>query len=127
MQYSYWFGHFYFWSIILIDAIYIAVFLGIFVNVPVYIRYLNFFIQLLLCVVLMIRFHPYKEHNHLKQTDTMFIFGAATFLFTNVVLVEMVKFPVINTYLNKTLSFLQIEQKKYLPNTTIVLPKIRLE
>ena len=123
MHYSYLIGHFYFWSIIIIDAIYIAVFLGIFVNVPVYIRYLNFFIQLLLCVVLIIRFHPYKEHNHLKQTDTMFIFGAATFLFTNVVLVEMVKFPVVNTYLNKTLSFLQIEQKKYLPNTTIVLPK----
>jgi hypothetical protein len=70
----------------------------------------------------MIRFHPYKEHNHLKQFDNMLIFGAATFLFTNVVLVEMVKFPIINTYLNKTLSFLKVEQKKYLPNSTFHLP-----
>jgi len=115
-------GHFYFWSIIIIDAIYIAVFLGIFVNIPVYIRYLNFFIQLLLCIILLIRFHPFKEHTHLKQTDAMFIFGAATFLFTNVVLVEMVKFPIVNTYLNKTLSFLHLEQKKILPNSNLHLP-----
>jgi hypothetical protein len=123
MQYSYIIDHFYFWSIAIIHIIYIAVFLGIFVNIPVYIRYLNFFIQVLLCVVLMIRFHPYKENPILKRSDTMFIFGAATFLFTNVVLVEIVKIPMVNIYLNKTLTFLHVEKKKYLPNSTFRLPE----
>jgi intracellular septation protein A len=123
MHYSYWIGHFYFWSIIIIDVIYIAVFLGIFVNIPVYIRSLSFIIQSLLCVILMIRFHPFKENNQLKPNDTMFIFGAATFLFTNVVLVEMVKFPIVNMYLNKTLSFLHLEQKNLLPNSNLHLPE----
>ena len=122
MYYSYIIGHFYFWSILLIHVIYVAVFLGIFVNVPFYIRYLNFIIQVLLCFILMIRFHPFKEHNTSNQVDGMFIFGAATFLFTNVVLVEMVKFPVVNAYLNRTLSFLEVEQKKYLPNSRFKLP-----
>ena len=123
MQYSYLIGHFYFWSIIIINIIYIAVFLGIFVTVPVYIRHLNFIIQTLLCVVLMIRFHPFKENNQLKPNDTMFIFGAASFLFTNVVLVEMVKIASVNIYINKTLSFLHLEQKKYLPNSNLHLPE----
>lgn len=116
MYYSYLIGHFYFSSIVIMNIVYIAVFLGIFVNVPVYIRSLNFIIQTLLCVTLMIRFHPFKENNQLRPNDTMFIFGAAIFLFTNVVLVEIVKIPIVDIYLNKTLSFLQVEQKKYLPN-----------
>jgi hypothetical protein len=122
MQYSHIIGQFYFISIVFIHIIYVAVFLGIFVNVPFYIRYLNFIIQVLLCAVLMIRFHPFREHN-LTPIDGMFIFGAATFLFTNVVLVEMVKFPVVNMYLNRTLSFLEVEQKKYLPNSHFKLPR----
>ena len=115
MYYSYLVGHFYFWSIVIINLIYIAVFLGIFVTVPIYIRHLNFIIQSLLCIVLIIRFHPFKENNQLRPNDTMFIFGAATFMFINVVLVEIVKFPLVNIYINKTLSFLHLEQgKKYL-------------
>jgi len=123
MYYSFLIGHFYFVSIILVNIIYIAVFLGIFINVPSYIRSLHFFIQTLLCIVLMIRFHPFKENNQLKPNDTMFIFGAATFLFTNVVLVEIVKFPIVNNYVNKTLSFLQVEKKKYLPTMNYHLPE----
>jgi hypothetical protein len=122
MHYSYLIGHFYFLSIIIINIIYIAVFLGIFVTVPVYIRHLNFIIQSLLCVILIIRFHPFKENNQLKPNDTMFIFGAATFMFINVVLVEIVKFPLVNTYLNKTLSFLHLDQKKLLATSTLHLP-----
>lgn len=125
MYYSYLVGHFYFGSIVIINLIYIAVFLGIFVTVPVYIRHLNFIIQSLLCIVLIIRFHPFQEKNQLRPTDTMFIFGAATFMFINVVLVEIVKFPLVNIYLNKTLSFLHLDQKKYLLNSknTLHLPE----
>lgn len=122
MYYSYLVGHFYFWSIVIINLIYIAVFLGIFVTVPIYIRHLNFIIQSLLCIVLIIRFHPFKENNQLRPNDTMFIFGAATFMFINVVLVEIVKFPLVNIYINKTLSFLRQEQNKILPNSYLHLP-----
>ena len=122
MYYSYLVGHFYFWSIVIINLIYIAVFLGIFVTVPIYIRHLNFIIQSLLCIVLIIRFHPFKENNQLRPNDTMFIFGAATFMFINVVLVEIVKFPLVNIYINKTLSFLRQEQNKIVPNSYLHLP-----
>ena len=95
MQYSHIIGQFYFLSIVFIHIIYVAVFLGIFVNVPFYIRYLNFIIQVLLCAVLMIRFHPFREHE-LKKYDSRIIFSCAIFLMTNLLFVEG-----INQYITK--------------------------
>ena len=113
MQYFSLFNHFYFWSILLIYFFYIAVFLGIFINVPYYIKELHFIVQIGLCLILMIRFHPFRDKYVLKPYDISFIFGTATFLFINVILVEIVKNTIIRDYLRKTLSFLHISYDPY--------------
>jgi len=113
MQYYSLFNHFYFWSILLIYFFYVAVFLGIFVNIPYYIKELHFIIQIVLCSILMIRFHPFREKYILKPYDISFIFGTATFLFINVILVEIVKDKMISDYLQRTLSFLHIPPTLY--------------
>ena len=113
MQYYSLFNRFYFWSILLIYFFYIAVFIGIFVNVPYYIKELHFIIQIGLCSILMIRFHPFREKYMLKPYDISFIFGTATFLFINVILVEIVKNKMISNYLKRTLSFLHISYNPY--------------
>ena len=91
-------------SIFIIHFVYIAVFLGIFVSIPKYIRYLNIFIQVFLCFILMIKFHPYRENLILQNEDKMFIFGASFVLFTNVVLVELSKIPFVKTKMDEILS-----------------------
>ena len=61
----------------------------------------------------MIRFHPFREKYMLKPYDISFIFGTATFLFINVILVEIVKNKMISNYLKRTLSFLHISYNPY--------------
>lgn len=78
-------------SLFLINIAYIAVFLGILVTIPEYIKSLNIFIQVFLCLILMVRFHPFRENIKLYTGDSMFIFGAGLFLFINVGLVELSK------------------------------------
>lgn len=87
-------------SLILIYIGYIAVFLGIFKTVPTLVKYLNIGIQGFLCLFLMIRFHPFRDKFIIKPIDNMFIFGSAYILFTNLVLVELVKFPIVGNYIN---------------------------
>jgi len=108
MQYLLILDRFYFWAIFIIYFCYIAVFLGVFVNIPNYVKELHFIVQIGLCLILMIRFHPFREKYVLKPYDISFIFGTATFLFTNVILVELVKNTIIRDYLYRTLSFLHI-------------------
>jgi hypothetical protein len=48
----------------------------------------------------MIRFHPFREKYNLRESDIMLIFGSAFILFTNLVLVELVKIPFIGKYIN---------------------------
>lgn len=87
-------------SLFIIHIVYIAVFLGIFVTVPEYIRKLNVFIQTFLCLILMFRFHPFRENPKLHPGDNMFIFGVVYIVFTNVVLVELTKIPIIHEWLS---------------------------
>jgi hypothetical protein len=87
-------------SLILIYFGYIAVFLGVFQTVPTLTKYLNIGIQVFLCLFLMIRFHPFRDNFVIKRIDNMFIFGSAYILFTNLVLVELVKIPIVGNYIN---------------------------
>jgi hypothetical protein len=107
-MYYYLLNRVYFLSILVVYFFYIAVFIGIFVNIPNYIKELHFIIQIGLCFILMIRFHPFQNKYVLSPYDISFIFGTAVFLFTNVILVELVKNKIISEYLTRTLSFLQI-------------------
>ena len=79
---------------------YIAVFLGIFVAVPEYVRMLNLGIQTFLCLILLIRFLPFRENPKLQVGDNMFIFGVVVIVFTNVVLVELTKIPIVNEWVS---------------------------
>ena len=74
----------------LVHIIYLAVFFGIIVKIPDAINYLNIVIQVGLCLILMIRFNPFRSTVYVMQPgDTTFIFASSFLLFTNVVL----KFP----------------------------------
>ena len=108
MQYFWILNRFYIWSIFIVYFFYIAVFLGVFVNIPNYVKELHFIVQIGLCLILMIRFHPFRNKYVLKPYDISFIFGTAVFLFTNVILVELIKNTIIRNYLQRTLSFLHI-------------------
>lgn len=76
---------FYFVSIVIIYAFYIAVYLGVFVSVPEYIVVYYTFIQVFLCVVLMYRYHPFRDKFEYNQFDARLIFGAASILLSNVI------------------------------------------
>lgn len=108
MQYFLLLNRFYIWSIFIIYFFYIAFFIGLFVSVPYYVKDLHFIVQIGLCLILMIRFHPFRQKYVLKPYDISFIFGTAIFLFTNVILVELVKNKFIGDYLRRTLSFLHV-------------------
>lgn len=87
-------------SLFLINITYLAVFLGFFATTPSYVKYLNIGIQCFICFFLMVRFHPFREKYHLRDSDIMIIFGSAFILFTNLVLVELVQIPTIGIYIN---------------------------
>ena len=106
MKTEHWVIPIYTGSLWIIHLVYIAVFLGIFVTIPEYIQILNVFIQVFLCLILMIRFHPFQDNHKLQPGDTMFIFGAGFILFTNVVLVELVNIPIIGIEIKKVLSII---------------------
>lgn len=76
---------FYFVSIVIIYAFYIAVYLGVFVSVPEYIVVWYTFIQVFLCLVLMYRYHPFRDKFEYNQFDARLIFGAASILLSNVI------------------------------------------
>ena len=51
-------------------------------------RSINTGIQIFVCVLLFIKFHPFREHT-LGQSDSNLIFSAATFLMINLGIIEM--------------------------------------
>lgn len=110
-------------SLLIIHLVYIAVFLGVFVTIPEYIRVLNIFIQVFLCFVLMVRFHPFRENPKLNNGDTMFIFGAGFILFTNVVLVELSNIPFIQQKVDMFLSILPKPVSSIITNSSNIIIK----
>ena len=52
-------------------------------------------IQIMVCGLLLFKFHPFKEHV-LKQSDSALIFSSAVFLFFNLSIIE-----IINKYTSK--------------------------
>ena len=114
-------NYIYIFSLLIIHLVYIAVFLGVFVTIPEYIRLLNIFIQVFLCFVLMIRFHPFRENPKLNNGDTMFIFGAGFILFTNVVLVELSKISFIQQKVDVVLSMLPKPLSSIITNSSNII------
>lgn len=55
----------------------------------------NTIIQILVCSLLLFKFHPFREHE-LKQSDSTLIFSSAVFLFFNLSIIEL-----LNRYTSK--------------------------
>lgn len=69
-------------SMFMIHISYIIVYFGIAAIDAIYMNYLNIFIEVFVCLFLIARFHPFREHN-LRKYDATIIFGSAILLLTN--------------------------------------------
>lgn len=72
----------YYFLFFLLYLLYFALFFGIFYVNPSYIRILTGIIHVIVCLFLLIRFHPFRKHE-LKEFDSKVIFASAIILFTN--------------------------------------------
>jgi hypothetical protein len=77
----------YYWLIVLLYFLYLAVFFGLFYMNAKYLNHLSIFIQIFIAVVLIIRFNPLRNHV-VKSSDSTIIFASAFFLLMNVGLTE---------------------------------------
>jgi hypothetical protein len=91
-------------SILFIHLAYLATFVGFasFFN-ETYVHHFNIFIQLIVCVFLIVRFSPFKKTYKLTKLDIATIFYCATFLLLNVVATEIYKIFFIDTTVVKTI------------------------
>ena len=80
-----------------INFLYIGIFtfMGIHVLNDQMLHDFNTIVQIMVCGLLLFKFHPFKKHV-LKQSDSELIFSSAVFLFFNLSIIEM-----LNKYTNK--------------------------
>jgi hypothetical protein len=76
-------------TLIIIYFIYGLVFLGIIPSTPSIVHYLTVFIQIFVCTVLLIKFHPFREKYELKEFDGEIIFGSAFIILSNLGFAEL--------------------------------------
>ncbi len=79
--------HYTYLSIVLYSA-YIVLFLGVVNFNPSYITELKLLMQVVICVVLIYRFNPFRTHE-LKKYDANIIFSSAMFLLVNTGIAEV--------------------------------------
>ena len=77
-----WVFHFLNFSYILLFA-----FFGIIILDQQYIKQYNRTIQMFVCLFLLIKFHPFRDHT-LKEGDSNIIFGSAFFLLFNLGIIQ---------------------------------------
>jgi hypothetical protein len=77
-------------SVFLLHSAYILVFIGVIQYTPSVINNISIFIQLFVCLFLIIKFNPLRKHE-LKDFDSTIIFGSALFLLTNLGITEYLK------------------------------------
>jgi hypothetical protein len=96
--------------IFIIHLFYILIFLGLISVNMQYVNYLNIAVQLFICIILMLRFHPLRKHK-LHKYDSQLIFGSAFFLLTNLGITQyayyvsestLKQIPVINQIIPET-------------------------
>ena len=68
-------------SMVLIHISYFIVYFGIIAMHKKYMNYLNVFIEVFVCIFLIARFHPFRQHK-LHKYDSTIIFGSAILLLT---------------------------------------------
>lgn len=81
-------GKHYSYLSIALYAAYIVVFLGVVNFNPAYITDLKLLMQVVICVILIYRFNPFRTHE-LKKYDANIIFSSAIFLLVNTGIAEV--------------------------------------
>jgi hypothetical protein len=76
--------------VILAHVLYLITYIGVFYIDITYIHILNVLTQTFICVFLLIRFFPYRQHQ-LNKYDTSIIFGSALLLASNLIATEYSK------------------------------------
>ena len=74
-------------SLGILHVLYALLFFGIIDYSAMIVERINIFIQVFICLFLIIRFHPFRSHE-LKEFDAQIIFGSAAFLLTNLGLAQ---------------------------------------
>lgn len=80
---------YYVYLLTLIHILYVLVFIGIATINTAHLHELNIFMQLFVCLFLIIRFFPMRKYT-LKEHDPIIIFGSATFLLLNLGFTEII-------------------------------------
>ena len=73
---------------IVLTTLYGLLFVGVIYINPEYLQNFRTIMQLFVCLFLIYRFHPYKEHV-LKKYDAQIIFSSAIFLLVNITAVDI--------------------------------------
>lgn len=73
---------------IILTTLYGLLFVGVIYINPEYLQNFRTIMQLFVCLFLIYRFHPYKEHV-LKKYDAQIIFSSAIFLLVNITAVDI--------------------------------------
>ena len=75
--------------ITILHIFYIIIFFGIFFIDPVYLRWLSTFIQFMIALFLIFRFHPFRTHE-LRKNDDKLIFACGSLLLINTSFTEYI-------------------------------------
>ena len=81
-------GRHYAYLDIILYTSYIILFIGIIKINPIYVSDLHFIMQIIVCVILIYRFNPFRTHE-LKKYDANIIFSSAIFLLFNTGIVKI--------------------------------------
>ena len=101
--------HYSYLSVALYTA-YIVVFLGVVNFNPAYITDLKLLMQVVVCVVLIYRFNPFRTHE-LKKYDANIIFSSAIFLLVNTGIAEVFERYLVKLPLEEINSFIASDKK----------------
>jgi hypothetical protein len=103
-------GKHYSYLSIALYAAYIVVFLGVVNFNPTYITDLKLLMQVVICVVLIYRFNPFRKHE-LKKYDANIIFSSAIFLLVNTGIAEVFERYWLKLPLEEINSFIASDKK----------------
>lgn len=103
-------GKHYSYLSIALYAAYIVVFLGVVNFNPTYITDLKLLMQVVVCVVLIYRFNPFRKHE-LKKYDANIIFSSAIFLLVNTGIAEVFERYWLKLPLEEINSFIATDKK----------------
>ena len=75
---------------VLLYASYFAAYAGVYIVNPIYVDALSRSLRLFICMVLIIRFHPFQQQHALKGFDVDIIFASAVLMLTDLGITQFV-------------------------------------